>query len=186
MSIRAPILETTRLQLRPLALTDVDDLHRFWTEPGVRKYLWDDVVITRQQAAEVIASSMHDFATRGFGHWAITFKGETELIGWSGLRYFGEPPRVEVLYGLRPPFWGQGLVVEALLAIFQFGFDTLGLARIYAGADPPNTASIRVMEKARMRFDQRTQINGLEAIYYLLAREEFQLIQHPDPFPDPF
>jgi [ribosomal protein S5]-alanine N-acetyltransferase len=180
MRISAPILETARLQLRPLVLTDVDDLHQFWTAPEVRKYLWDDKVIARQQVIEVVDSSQQSFVTNGFGHWAITFKGETELLGWSGLRHFGEPPKVEVLYGLRPQFWGQGLALEATLAILKFGFDTLGLACIYAGADPPNIASIRVMEKAGMRFDQYTQVNGIAAIYYVLAREEFPSALHAD------
>lgn len=182
MNIISTNIETTRLQLRPFALSDVEALHRFWTAPGVRKYLWDDVVISRQQAAAIVASSRHDFATHGFGHWVINFKGTTELVGWCGLRPFGEPPRVEVLYGIVPPLWGQGLAVEATRAVLQFGFDTLGLERIYAGADPPNTASLRVMEKAGMRFDQRTQVNGLEAIYYVLSRAEFRLAQQPASF----
>jgi ribosomal-protein-alanine N-acetyltransferase len=167
------LIETERLQLRPCTAADIDVLHRFWTDPGVRKYLWDNVVIDRETVAEVVASSLGDFATHGFGHWVATRKGEDELIGWCGLRYFGEPPEIEVLYGITPPLWGQGLAVEATRAILHYGFEELGLERIYAGTDPPNTASIRVMEKAGMRFDKRTEINGLPALYYVLSRAEF-------------
>lgn len=175
MSAISTILTTPRLQLRPITMSDVDSLHMFWTTPGIRKYLWDDVVIAREQVTEIIASSIHDFATHGFGHWVVTYKDESELIGWCGLRHFGEPPEVEVLYGIVPQLWGQGLAVEATRAVLQHGFATLGLERIFAGTDPPNTASVRVMEKVGMHFDQRREINGLEAIYYVMSREEFPL-----------
>lgn len=167
------LLATERLQLRPCTTADIDVLHRFWTDPGVRKYLWDDVVIDRETAAEVVASSLADFAAHGFGHWVATRKGEDELIGWCGLRHFGEPAEVEVLYGIAPALWGQGLAVEATRAVLRYGFAELGLGRIYAGTDPPNTASVRVMEKVGMRFARQTEINGLAAIYYVLSRAEF-------------
>lgn len=173
MSAISTILTTQRLQLRPVTMSDVDSLHAFWTTPGIRKYLWDDVVIAREQVTEIIASSIHDFAAYGFGHWIVTYKNDAALIGWCGLRHFGEPPEVEVLYGIVPQLWGQGLAVEAARAVLQHGFATLGLERIFAGTDPPNTASVHVMEKIGMRFDQRKEINGLEAIYYVMSREEF-------------
>lgn len=172
-SIMPPDLTTNRLQLRPCTLADIDDLHRLWTTPGVRKYLWDDEVIARDTAAEVVASSLADFSAHGFGHWVVTWQDQTDLIGWGGLRHFGEPPEVEVLYGFFPEFWGQGLAVEATRAILHYGFEKLGLARIYAGTDPPNTASVRVMEKVGMHFDRQTNINGLAAIYYVLTGAQF-------------
>ncbi len=166
-------LATARLQLRPCTNADIEALHNLWTDPGVRKYLWDDIVITKEQAAEVVASSQQDFMKRGYGHWVIKLQGQKALIGWGGLRQFGEPPEVEVLYGITPEHWGQGLAVEATHAILQYGFTQLGLECIYAGTDPPNTASLRVMEKVGMHFDKRTEINGLEAIYQVISRTEF-------------
>ena len=40
-----PTLETERLILRPWSLDDIDALHQIWTDPQVRRYLWDDEVI---------------------------------------------------------------------------------------------------------------------------------------------
>lgn len=167
-------IETARLRLRPCVESDVDALHRLWTDPDVRRYLWDDAVITREQAEEVVGASVESFDAHGFGQWVICLREGGELIGFCGLRRFGEPPEVEVLYGLAPPFWGRGLATEATRAMLADGFGRLGLGRIYAGTDPPNAASLRVMEKAGMAFDRHTQINGLEAIYYVLARQDFE------------
>ena len=164
-----PLLETERLQLRPFTGNDSDDLHRHWIDPDVRKYLWDDAIITRKQAAEVVEASIASFAAEGFGFWCVSCKDDPALIGFCGLRRFGDGQEVEALYGIAPEHWGNGLAVEAGAAVLRYGFEQAGLARIYAGADLPNAASFRVMEKLGMVYAHRTTINGLEAIYYAVA-----------------
>ncbi len=47
-------LVNARLQLLPLTRDDVDDLHRVFTKPGVRRYLWDDEVIERDVTAGIV------------------------------------------------------------------------------------------------------------------------------------
>jgi ribosomal-protein-alanine N-acetyltransferase len=167
-------IETARLRMRPYTMDDIDGLHRLWTTPEARKYLWDDIIISREQAASVVAESIELFGTHGFGQCAVFPKDHESLIGFCGFRLFGEPPEVEILYGLVPQCWGHGLATEAARAMLRFGFEQCGWQRVYAGADPPNAASIRVMERCGMRFGKRVEINGLEAVYYEVTREAFQ------------
>jgi ribosomal-protein-alanine N-acetyltransferase len=167
-------IETARLHLRPFTPDDVADLHRLWTDPLVRKYLWDDLLIAREQAEAVVQGSLEGFAARGFGFWTVKRKGEASLLGFCGFRFFGEPPQVEILYGLAPQSWGRGLATEAAGAILRYGFEECGLERVLAGADPPNAASFRVMERLGMTFAERTQIEGRDAIYYAVTRKGFQ------------
>ena len=54
----------------------------------------------------------------------------------------------ELGYWLGKPFWGRGIITEAARAITAYGFETLGLTRIYAHVDSDNGASARVLEKA--------------------------------------
>ncbi len=67
----------------------------------------------------------------------------------------------------------MGLATEAAQAVAQFGFEKCGVERIYAGADPPNTASFRIMEKLGMKFSGRISINGIETDYYLVNNLRF-------------
>ncbi len=60
-------IETARLRLLPLAKADVDEVHALWSSPEVRKYLWDDEVITRQRTASLVEESLRLFATHGYG-----------------------------------------------------------------------------------------------------------------------
>lgn len=167
-------LETRRLRLRPCGVEDVDDLHRLWTAPEVRRFLWDDAVISRERAASVVRGSIASFEAHGFGQWVVLPRRGETLIGFCGFRYFGEQQEVELLYGIEPAYWGRGLATEAAGAILRFGFEKCGFDLVYAGADPPNAASFGVMKKLGMEFYRRMRVNGLEAIYYGLPRETFE------------
>jgi ribosomal-protein-alanine N-acetyltransferase len=147
--------ETSRLRFRPFRREDLDDLHSLFTDPAVRRYLWDDLIISRQTVVEVIGSSIESFEQNRFGLWCLSFRDKGGLIGFAGLRHFGDPREVEVLYGIAPTHWNQGLATEAALAVLDYGFLHAGLDTIYARADTPNTASIRVMEKCGMMFLER-------------------------------
>ena len=168
-----PRIETTRLELRPLTTGDVDDIHRLWIQPDVRKYLWDDEVIPRVRAASVVEESSALFQASGFGVWGMFPRGEETLIGYCGYWFFHDPPQLQLLYGVAPTEWGKGLATEAARALIRYGFEELSFDRIIASADAPNLASLRVMEKAGMSFDKRVFINGLDTVYYTISREEF-------------
>ena len=49
-----PELESPRLRLRAFQESDIEELYRLWINPEVRRYLWDDQVISRELAAETI------------------------------------------------------------------------------------------------------------------------------------
>lgn len=167
-------IETVRLRMRPLTLNDLDRAHFIWNDAGVRKYLWDDKPVSKELAADVLAQSVSSFQSFGVGLWGVALKDENELAGFCGLRFFDEPPDVEVLYGLLSEHWRKGLATEATRAMLRYGFEEIKLERIHAGADPPNQASFRVMNKAGMKFKKRAMMGGLETIYYCIAREDFR------------
>ena len=54
----------------------------------------------------------------------------------------------EIGYWLGEPFWGRGIVSEALVLVTERTFDRLNLLRLFALAFAKNTASVRVLEKA--------------------------------------
>src|SRR5262245_42647296 len=85
-----PQIATERLIMRPFAADDVDELHRLWIDPQVRRFLWDDRIIPPETAVAVVESGIDSFATHGFGFWTICFKNDAKLIGFAGLRHFAE------------------------------------------------------------------------------------------------
>ncbi len=167
-------LETARLLLRPCTSEDLDDLLRLWMDPDVRRYLWDDRVISRERTETVLQSSLASFRTHSFGLWIVHRAGEEAIVGFCGLFLTGDLPEVELLYGLAPSVWGQGLATEAARAVLRYGFEELRLVRIVAGADVPNVASLRVLEKLGMTFARRMRTEYGEVVYFVLTREAFR------------
>lgn len=165
-----PVIETARLRIRPFTIDDVDDLHRLWTEPGVRLYLWDDELISRERVVSLVNTSLTSFEERGFGLWADFPREEESLIGFSGFWFFHEPSRLELLYGISSSHWHKGLATEAARAIMNYGFTELSFERIEASTDGSNLASVKVMERAGMSFWKRETTNGLDTVYYSISR----------------
>src|SRR5207247_5429960 len=70
--------------------------------------------------------------------------------GGIGFQLQGDVERVsaEIGYWLGEPFWGRGIVTDALVALTEFAIATHGLTRVYAIPFASNQASCRVLEKA--------------------------------------
>lgn len=162
-------IETRRLRLRPFHESDVEDLHRLWVEPDVRRYLWDDLVVPRERVAAIIAESVSSFERTGSGLWAALLKREAGLVGFGGYWLFHEPARLQLLYGIAPTLWGQGLATELAEALIRYGFEVLSFDRIEASTDALNTASARVLEKVGMSFEKREDTGGLDTLYYSIS-----------------
>lgn len=90
---------------------------------------------------------------KAMGLLATVFKPEARYIGRCGLYpRCGEDDRVipgeaVLAFYLARSYWRRGLATEAGRGFIQFGFGTLGLSRIVAGADVDNLASNRVIQK---------------------------------------
>src|SRR5688572_2678996 len=161
-------IDTARLRLRPATEADVDVLHRIWTDPDVRRYLWDDRVIEREVAAEVVEASAADWRARGYGLWIV--EESNAPIGFVGFRSSEEDPRPELLFGFLPTHWHRGIATEAAKAAIDYAFHVLHSDAIWGATDPPNEASVRLMERLGMRLERRGTLNGLDTVFYALKR----------------
>ena len=80
---------------------------------------------------------------------------------------------VEVLYALRPDFWGNNLATEMARAVVQFVFGRLRLMELVAYTLPTNAASRRVMEKCGFEYEKEIVHAGLPHVLYRLHVQRF-------------
>lgn len=171
------MLTTARMHVRPIRAEDVDALHALWTIPAVRRYLWDDEVLPKEEVAAIIDRSSACFEDRGYGFFALELKESADLIGFCGYREAAEnTDQIELLYGIHPDHWGEGLVAEAARAVLRHGFETCQMNRVVAATDTPNQQAVRVLQKLGMVFDARRQFHGLDTVFYSMSRDDFQSI----------
>jgi [ribosomal protein S5]-alanine N-acetyltransferase len=161
-----PVLRTNRLLLRPWTSEDVDSLHALWTAPEVRRYLWDDIVITREVAENLVKSNLESAAQHRIGYWAINAPHEPQLAGFSGFRIIDDGPEIELLYGLKGEHRGKGFATEASLAAIAYLWRSTEFQQVFARTDPPNEASVRVMVRLGMTHLSTTP----STITYVLRR----------------
>jgi len=140
-------LTTEALQLRPCAAGDLEVLLRLWTNPAVRRFLFEDREVSREEALHFIERSETCFHEEGYGLWLFFEEGNPSLAGFSGLLRSPEG-EASLIFGTRPDLGGRGYAFQAASAVVNYGFETLDLARVVADVDEPNTASIGVLEKS--------------------------------------
>lgn len=121
--------------LRAVESKDGDALHVIFTEPGVRRFLFDDELLTRSE------TQIHVEAARDQGGWAIC--DDTKVVGLVCLRPVGEER--ELIIALSEHCWGKGVALKAGRAALEHGFEVLKLGRIVASVDCPNDRSHRLM-----------------------------------------
>ena len=158
-----PTLISSRLELRPVQHSDVDALWSLWTDPDVRRFLWDDRSITRDEAASTVADCLA-LSDDGLGLWMIAAKERSRSSGAPGTSAMGcagllpvstaaeYEPRlaglVEPLVALAPNVCGRGYAHAALTTLRAYATSTLGLSRLAGVTDVPNVASDRMLRRA--------------------------------------
>ena len=155
-----PILETERLILRDVVLSDWDALNAFLSDPSVTRFMhfasWDE---GRRRAwlTSLVQEASHP--QRDAYNWAITLRSTGQLIGWlivGRSRRARDPGMGECGcgYALNQHAWGQGYMPEALQAAFRYAFTVLLTRLIHAECERENTASARVMQKCGMQYEE--------------------------------
>ena len=150
------LLRTERLVLRPVTAGDHGALLAHWTQPDVRRFLFDGAALSAAEVAETIEESIRDFAARGFGIWLIELGSPAglvstaaALVGTAGLRPL-EESGLEIFYSLTPGAWGHGYATEAARAVVEYGLGPLGLPEVLAEVDEGNAASVAVVKRLGM------------------------------------
>jgi [ribosomal protein S5]-alanine N-acetyltransferase len=172
-----PGIETSRLCLRPFREEHVEAIHEVWTEPSIRRFLWDNETISLGSALASVRQSVALAEEFGIGMWTIHERESGELIGFVGFRMVAGLARPEILYGLRPEHCGRGFATEAVRAALTHAFRAGLYDRIFAGGDPANEASFRLMERVGMRRLKYPFAPAPESVYYSVRRDRFD----PDP-----
>ena len=167
------IIRSERMMIRPVSERDAELLLAVFRDPAVRRYLLDDAVVSLEWVQNEIVSSDERFASSGAGLFTIRLIGTTDVIGFVGFRDFFDPPRLQLLYGLLPEYWGRGLATEAAKQVCDYAFGELNFARIEVAMDVPNERSIAVAERLGM-----SRLDGLVqrpegTVFYGIERDRW-------------
>jgi len=169
------ILKTKRLTLRPPTAGDFEAVHRYASNPENLRYVsWGPN--TEEQTREYLASanSGRDFI--------VAIKSSEEIIGGCGVYPDDANDTGALGWVLHMDHWNQGYGTELAGELIRYGFEELGLRRIYAICAAANYGSCRVMERNGMRrealhkqaFWARVDKEWLDKAVYAILAEEYK------------
>lgn len=147
-------LETERLFLKRYSEDDRNQFIKLFTDNSVMKYVGDGVM-TEAQAEAFWNKLFAELYPQGYHIWAVLTKEDSNYIGHAGI--YRRPTRKEdweFVYFLNPKFWGKGYATEIAQQLVKFGFEELKLPEVFATVDEEHQDSIRVLEKAGMKFER--------------------------------
>lgn len=146
-----PVLETPRLFMRPLAVSDLEDVHRLHTDSLVVHSLFSGEPPSRENTEQKVELYVRSWQQHGFGFFSVFLKGNSqvqgEFAGRAGLRRFEDTSDVEYGLCLFGRMAGRGLGPELGRAILRHAFEELGLERVVALIRPENERAIRAAQK---------------------------------------
>jgi ribosomal-protein-alanine N-acetyltransferase len=149
-----PTLESERLSLRKIYVSDYEDMYEYAHLGEVPKYLTWYPHTSKQYTKEYLHYISTQYSLGNFYDWAITLKDEGRMIGTCGFTRFNFTSNsAEIGYVLNPKYHGRGIATEAVKRVMKYGFIELGLHRVECRFIEGNDASRRVMERVGMTFE---------------------------------
>ena len=178
------MIETERLILRPWREDDAESLFKYAQDPDVGRIAGWPPHTSVENSLEIIRTV---FAAPEI--YAVVLKETNEPIGCCGIMFSNSlhtsdmDNRVaEIGYWIGKPYWGQGLIPEAVKALLSRCFNELHLDTVWCGYYDGNIKSKRVCEKSGFRFhhtdvgvtsplgDKRTEH------FYIMGKEDFHAL----------
>ncbi len=140
--LEVPIICTPRLALRTMTSDDSVDLFAIYGDRDVMRYASDEPFPSITTVAQMLLS-VESLRREGTSlEWGIELVKTERLVGTCGLHSFNSETSIaEVGCMLARNYWGQGLMREALQALFAFAAEQIGLSRLRADIDEPNQRS---------------------------------------------
>ena len=174
-------IETERLLLRRFTQEDAEAMYRNWaSDPEVTKYLTWPVHSSVDVTRMLLASWVSAYEKKNNYQWAIVLKeqGDEPIGSISAVDMNDDIDMIHIGYCLGKNWWHQGIMSEALKAVMDYFFDTVGANRIESRHDPRNPHSGMVMKKCGMKYEgtlrsaDRNNQGFCDASWYALLRSE--------------
>ncbi len=172
------IIETERLIIREIEISDADDMLELHSDLEVHRYLGNNTITSREGIIEAINSLEKQYADFGVGRWAMINKKTNEFIGWTGFQFVTKAINnhknfYDLGYRLLKKFWRQGFATESAFASVDYAFNKLNVQEIYAMADFENEGSNKILKNVGLRFIESFDNEGVKHNWYKLTNSEY-------------
>ena len=139
-----PVIETKRLIIRPMTVSDVPALKKWMPDRSIYTY-WGKGPSKAEKDPELLFEKI-ERPTKSF-HLGIADKKDNEVIGDLWVYLIENDRMAQIAIRLSKDKHGKGYGTEALSAMTRFCFENTELQRLWTQVDVRNIASSRMLEK---------------------------------------
>ncbi len=178
------MIETERLILRPWRETDAEALYKYASDAAVGPIAGWPPHTSVDDSLEVIRTVFAAPET-----YALVLKETGEPVGCCGIMFANglhtadmQADHAEIGYWIGQPYWGQGLIPEAVRALLSRCFNELRLSAVWCGYYDGNLKSKRVCEKCGFKFHHTNPdiISPLGDVrtehFYIMTKEDYHAL----------
>lgn len=140
--------ESTYIKIRPIEMSDLDDIHEFASNPNVKQYIGWPLMETKKQTEDHVALMMSRNEAQTHVYASVIEKESNKVIGT--LMIFGfdeEANHAEIGYVFSESSWGKGYGTEAIGILCDHAFNKMSLRKLFARIVEINVGSAKVLKK---------------------------------------
>ena len=147
MNLKVERLETDRLILRKLRLSDLEDFIEYRRDENLYKYIASKPKLTREEYINDLKTKINFYRRKDSPlHWAVELKGEHKMIGAVGISNL-HPTICSVFWETSAQYQQKGYAYEAMKRLLDYIFSATNIHRIEANVWEGNTASENLAKK---------------------------------------
>jgi RimJ/RimL family protein N-acetyltransferase len=171
---RKIFLKTDRIGFSRWSQDDIKLAELLWGNPEVTRFICASGEFNADDIVNRLNKEIANNTEYQVQYWPIFELISNELIGCCGLRPYNEN-EYEIGFHLRPEFWEQGYAMESANAVIHYAFTVLKAESLFAGHNPNNTASQKLLSKLRFTYigDELYKPTGLYHPSYELNNSSF-------------
>ena len=161
------LFSTERLLCRRWQVQDIEPLFAVYSDPEAMRWVGDGQPISWENCEKWLQVTQTNYATRGYGMFALVEKLSNSVVGFCGLVHPGGQIEPEIKYAFARSEWGRGFASEVIPALLAYGASQHGLQTIIATVAVENLASQRVLVKSGMvlREQRRNEDESTTNVY---------------------
>lgn len=149
------ILNTERLTLRPLDVSDLQTVHEYASDKDITKYMIHLPNKSLDETYRFLADVRAEWQKEEPSYYEFAILYHSVHIGAVSLYLNEEKTEGEFGWILNKKYWGKGFATEAALAVKSFAVKQLKLKKLVAYCDSRNLSSTRVMERIGLSFESK-------------------------------
>jgi len=169
--MKYPILETSRLLLRPLEEADLDNMFKLQTDIMVRKMLEGNIPCNIDKYSKEFYNTVNNG-----NMFAIILKDSSAFVGYIILHQHIKKNKLafsQIAMSIYPEYWNSGFATEAVMKILHFAFYGVKTPWLCANQFQFNPAAGKVLQKCGLKYYTTYKMQNMPYDQYRYIKEDY-------------